>query len=91
MQFKFLIIIIISVFIISCSKEPETIEVPPASKAYEIYNEAVLAMNKADYFYASNKFSEAELILPKIEYSAKAQLMSAFCLYQNSKMDTSSK
>ena len=38
-------------------------------------------MNRGDYFYASKKFSEAEPILPRIEFSAKASLMSSYCLY----------
>ena len=38
-------------------------------------------MNRGDYFYASKKFSEAEPIMPKIEFSAKASLMSSYCLY----------
>jgi outer membrane protein assembly factor BamD len=38
-------------------------------------------MKRGDYFFASKKFSEAEVILPKIEFSAKASLMSSYCLY----------
>ena len=38
-------------------------------------------MNKKELFYASKKFSEAEVILPTIELSAKASLMSSYCLY----------
>ena len=38
-------------------------------------------MNDGDILYASRKFSEAEAILPQIEFSAKASLMSSYCLY----------
>ena len=38
-------------------------------------------MNDGDILYASRKFSEAELLLPQIEFSAKAALMSSYCLY----------
>ena len=50
-------------------------------KAYEIYREAVNLMNGNQLFLASKKFSEAEMIMPKIEFSAKASLMSSYCLY----------
>ena len=76
--YSFLIILLIS----SCSKKEPELDTPPGKdKSYEIYKEAVEAMNRGDYFYASKKFSEAEVILPKIEYSAKAALMSSYCLY----------
>ena len=38
-------------------------------------------MNSGDLFFASKKFSEVELASPSIEYSSKAALLSAFCLY----------
>lgn len=67
----------------SCSKEEELELNIPADKekSFEVYREAVETMRKGDYFFASKKFSEAEAILPKIEFSAKASLMSSYCLY----------
>lgn len=66
----------------SCSKKEPEINIPAdQDKSFEIYKEAVEAMNRGDYFYASKKFSEAEPILPRIEFSAKASLMSSYCLY----------
>ena len=55
----------------------------PAYKdeSFKIYREAVEAMNQGDYFYASKKFSEAEPIMSKIEFSSKAAIMSSYCLY----------
>ena len=38
-------------------------------------------MNRGEFFFAANKFSEAEKILPVVEHSAKALLMSSFCFY----------
>ena len=38
-------------------------------------------MNKGDFFYAAQKFSEAEKILPVVEHSAKSLLMSSYCFY----------
>lgn len=66
----------------SCSKKELVVTTPSESeKAFEIYKEAVDAMNDGDILFASKKFSEAELILPQIEFSAKASLMSSYCLY----------
>ena len=38
-------------------------------------------MNNAEFFFAAQKFSEAEKVLPKVEHSAKALIMSSFCYY----------
>jgi len=66
----------------ACSKKELEVNIPPEQeKSFEIYKEAVDLMNEGDYFYASKKFSEAESILPQIEFSAKASLMSSYCLY----------
>ena len=79
---KIIFSIIIIFFTSSCSKEELVVNTPPKKeKSFETYREAVEAMNLGQYFYASKKFSEAEGILPKIEFSAKASLMSSYCLY----------
>ena len=76
--YSFLIIFLL----VSCSKKDPEVSIPPdKEKSFEIYKEAVDAMNEGDYFYASKKFTEAEAILPKIDFSAKASLMSSYCLY----------
>ena len=76
--YSFLIIFLL----ISCSKKEPELNIPASKeKSFQIYSEAVVAMNRGDYFFASKKFSEAESILPKIEFSAKASLMSSYCLY----------
>ena len=68
--------------ILSCSKkEPELFIPVDKDKSIEVYKEALDAMNRGDYFYASKKFSEAEPIMSQIESSAKASLMSSYCLY----------
>ena len=74
--------LLLIVLLVSCSKKEPEINIPAdQDKSFEIYKEAVEAMNRGDYFYASKKFSEAEPIMPKIEFSAKASLMSSYCLY----------
>jgi outer membrane protein assembly factor BamD len=76
--YSFLIIFLIT----GCAKKEPELNIP-ASKAesFKIYKEAIDSMRAGDFFYASKKFSEAEAILPKIEFSAKASLMSSYCLY----------
>ena len=67
---------------LSCSKKEPIVNIPARKdKSFEIYKEAVERMNEGDYLFASKKFEEAELIMPKIEFSAKASLMSSYCLY----------
>ena len=79
---KSIYLFLIIFLIFSCSKkEPETNVPAGKEKSFEIYNIAVAAMDKGNLFFASKKFSEAEAILPKIEFSAKASLMSSYCLY----------
>jgi len=79
---KFIYSILIIFLITSCSKEELELNIPAdKEKSFVIYKEAVDAMNSGQYFLASKKFSEAEPILPKINFSAKASLMSSYCLY----------
>jgi len=80
---KLIYFCLVILLIASCSKKNEIeINIPPAKEeSFKIYKEAVSAMNRGDYFYASKKFSEAEAILPQIDFSAKASLMSSYCLY----------
>ena len=74
--------LLLIILLVSCSKKEPEINIPAdQDKSFEIYKEAAEAMNRGDYFYASKKFSEAEPILPRIEFSAKASLMSSYCLY----------
>ena len=82
-MYQKLIYLILTIFLItSCSKDEPELNIPAdKAKSFEIYKEAVDAMKRGDYFFASQKFVESEQILPKIELSAKASLMSSYCLY----------
>ena len=83
MYHKLIYIFIISFLLFSCSKKESVVNIQPNNedKSFEIYNEAIKALDEGQYYYASNKFLEAENILPKVELSAKASLMSSYCLY----------
>ena len=50
-------------------------------QAIKVYKEGLQAIEKFDYFFASKKFSEAEILLPQSEWAAKSALMVGFCFY----------
>ncbi len=80
---KLFYILIISFLFFSCSKKEPVVKAIPDNRenSLKIYEEAVQAYEQGQYFYASKKFLEAETVLPKVEFSAKASLMSSYCLY----------
>lgn len=72
------------IFLSTCSS-PEKKVVKKFSSTKEqaigVYQEGLEALEKSDYFYASKKFGEAEMLLPQSDWAAKSSLMSAYCLY----------
>jgi outer membrane protein assembly factor BamD len=80
---KLIYLFLIIFLVTSCSnkEEPESNIPPNKEESFAIYKEGVVAMNSGDYFFAAKKFAEAEPILPNLEFSAKASLMSSYCLY----------
>ena len=78
---KITIILFYFLVLLGCAKEEVSVKPPDINQSYKIYEEGLNAMKKNEFFYAAQKFSEAEKILPKIEHSAKALLMSGFCYY----------
>ncbi len=79
---KYFLIILLLFFITSCKKKEDISIAPPDEKeAYELYEKAVVSMNEGEFFFAAKIFSEAESILPVVEHSAKAALMSGYCYY----------
>ena len=82
MNHKIIILFLILIFSFSCSKKEVETNIPTSKdKAFQIYQEAVIAMNNGEYFFASKKFKEAEEIMPKIEFAAKSSIMASYCLY----------
>ncbi len=72
------------IFLTTCSspeKKAVNKSLPTKEQAIGVYQEGLKALEKADYFYASKKFSEAEMLLPQSDWAAKSSLMSAYCLY----------
>ncbi len=81
---KILISLTFVLFLISCGggNKEETIKPPTTNEeAIKVYQEAMEGLRSGNYLYASRKFSEAEGMLPEMEWAAKSALMSSYCLY----------
>ena len=79
---KIILLCIILLLSFSCSKKDVKLDKPnEEDQAAEVYQTALDAMEEGDFFFAANKFAEAELILPEINFSAKSLLMSSYCFY----------
>ena len=79
---KFFFIIYLLILLNSCSSNKETIYEPSIKiNPYESYKAGMDAFEKNDYFFASKKFSEAELNFENIELAAKSSIMSSYSLY----------
>ncbi len=80
---KIIIILIISLSLQGCSNnkkaeyEFENKKIDP----YKLYQEGFDAFEQGDYFFANQKFSEAELNFKVVEYAAKSSIMSSYSLY----------
>ena len=74
--------LIILIFLFSCSKQEKVIyEISDTKDPYSLYKEGYEAFEKNDFFFASKKFSEAELNFKNVDLAAKSSIMSAFSLY----------
>tara|TARA_B100000963_G_scaffold359220_1_gene385887 strand:+ start:10889 stop:11719 length:831 start_codon:yes stop_codon:yes gene_type:complete len=78
---NFLIIIGLLIIFQSCSKNELVYENKEAINPYNLYQEGIEAFNKNDYFFASKKFSEAEINFQNMDFAAKSALMSSYALY----------
>ena len=69
-------------FLISCGPKNNTEYLPTKKNdPYELYKEGLKAFKTNDYFYASKKFTEAELNFSSPKYAAKSAMMSSYSLY----------
>ncbi len=83
---KNLFILFCALFLIfsGCSRFNKEEVVSPIDEkevTQEIYREAIIALKAGDAYFASQKFKEAESLLPGTDWAAKSALMSAFALY----------
>ena len=82
---KNLFFILFIIFLLSCGgpKIDDKALNPPTTneEAIKIYQEALNGLQEGNFLYASKKFSEAEGMLPQIDWASKSALMSSYCLY----------
>jgi len=82
---KNLFFIFLITFLLSCGGpklDEQTIKPPTTNEeAIKIYQEGLDGMLEGNFLYASRKFSEAEGMLPQIDWASKSALMSSYCLY----------
>ena len=82
MLFKRLTSLIIILLIFSCSKKDEiNYKQNERVSPFVLYEEGMKSFDRRDFFFASKKFSEAELNFEQVELAAKSSLMASFCLY----------
>jgi outer membrane protein assembly factor BamD len=83
---KFLIFIILSLLIFSCSKKNEQVVTEIKGENLEqqmiqSYNAGLLALEDGDTLYAAKKFNEVELLFPQSIWASRASLMSAYAYW----------
>ena len=84
MFYRICLSLILVSFLNSCINNNNKVKYEATQKTdnpFEIYKEGFEAFNINDFFYASQKFSEAELIFDSPKHAAKSSIMSAYSLY----------
>jgi outer membrane protein assembly factor BamD len=80
-----LILLILVVNLLSCAKDEKKIsqikEINQEKELTNTYIEGMTALENEDYFYASKKFLESEMLFPQSIWAPKSALMSAYTLY----------
>ena len=88
MKILYKLLIVFSLIIISsCGKEKKEIskivELDQELEMIATYESAMVSLEKRDYFFASKKFLESELLFPQSKWAPKSVLMSAYANYMN--------
>ena len=85
---KFFIIILLLFFVISCSKKIENTplikETSQKEEMISVYKEGMDLFEIGDYFAASKKFLEAEILFPQSQWASKSVLMASYSYYMQS-------
>ena len=78
-------VIILIIFLNSCSKKEEKISMIQEKELrlqmIDAYKEGVKALEKGDVLFAAKKFNEAEILFPQSEWASKSILMAAYSYY----------
>tara|TARA_B100000282_G_scaffold155506_1_gene112005 strand:+ start:53 stop:886 length:834 start_codon:yes stop_codon:yes gene_type:complete len=87
-KFKIILFIFSLIFFNSCSKETESIklikETDQKIEMISAYEKGVDLFEMGDYFAASKKFLEAEILFPQSEWAPKSVLMASYSYYMQS-------
>ena len=73
--------------LISCAKNKEEIsqikEIDQEAELINTYGEGIKALEQRDYFFATKKFLESELLFPQSVWASKSLLMASYSQYMN--------
>ena len=90
---NYLLFFLISISILSCSKDKlkETVikEKNLNLQVLEAYKEGKEALDGGDVLFAAKKFNEAEMLFPQSEWASKSALMAAYSYYLDDYLDDS--
>ena len=80
-----LLVIILIIFLNSCSKKEEKISMIQEKELrlqmIDAYQEGVKALEKGDVLFAAKKFNAAEILFPQSKWAPKSLLMAAYSYY----------
>ncbi len=85
LKYRFTIFFIFFIFLYSCSKDQEKIilvkEKNQKQEMISNYEEGMKLIEIGDYFLASKKFLEAEILFPQSQWAPKSVLMASYSYY----------
>ena len=85
LKYKVVTFFIFFVFLYSCSKDQEKVvlvkEKNQKQEMISNYEEGMNLIEIGDYFLASKKFLEAEILLPQSQWASKSVLMASYSYY----------
>ena len=83
--FANILIILIFLFLNSCSNDKKKIDIIEEKdielQMIDSYKEGIKALEEGDILFAAKKFNEAELVYPQSDWAPKSALMSAYSYY----------
>ena len=83
--FANILIILIFLFLNSCSKDKKKIDIIEEEdielQMIDSYKEGIKALEEGEVLFAAKKFNEAELVYPQSDWAPKSALMSAYSYY----------
>ena len=90
---NYLLLFLISISILSCSKDKLKESVIKQKnlnlQVLEAYREGKEALDGGDVLFAAKKFNEAEMLFPQSEWAPKSALMAAYSYYLDDYLDDS--